>query len=266
MARLIFSNDIFDELSLGSFFEAEIEEALKQRASRIFPGFIYVDFKCLVTNDFDIRKADFALVEENYRTWWVCELETANHNLEGHVLPQVRTFVTGRYGAAAVQHMMRACPGFDRARLQRLVRTEQPKVLVIVNKHSEVWARAVASEGAYLGVFEIFRSPIGQIVFRVNGYVPTPAQERLSICEIDPRMPRLLRIRSPAAVGFASGTKYQIIIEGAVAEWRAIVTGDAAWLSPIGGSQVARNTRYELVRDAFQNLYLRPLGRSGAGT
>jgi hypothetical protein len=263
VAKLIFSNEIFDELSLGSLYEAEVEEALKQRAPKIFPGFHYINFKCLVSNDYDVRRADFALVEENYRSWWVCELESATHSLEGHVLPQVRTFVTGRYGASAVECMMQARSDLDRPRLQRLVRTEQPQVLVIVNRYSELWARAIGNEGAYLGVFEIFRSDLGQFVFRVNGFIPTPDAEHLSVCEFDANIPRLLRICSPGSVGFTSGEKYRITVEGAIGEWRAIVTSDSVWLSPLGGTQLPKAVRFSLTRDAFLNLYLAAMTRHG---
>jgi len=231
---------------------------------KIFPGFKYANFKCLISSDFDVRKADFALIEEQYRSWWVCELETADHSLEGHVLPQVRTFVAGRYGASAVEYLVNACPGLDRTRLTRLVRTEQPQVLVVVNRYSELWARAISNEGAYLGVFEIFRSEAGQFVFRVNGFIPKPHPEQLSVCEVDATMPRLLRVCSPGAATFISGARYPINLDGAVAEWRAIVTQDSVWLSPLSGAQLPRARGYSLSRDAFGNFYLSALTRRGA--
>ena len=261
MAKIIFGNATFDELSLGSLYETEVELALKQRAHRIFPGFMYSDFKCIVSNNYDQRKPDFALIEENYRSWWVCELETANHSLDGHVLPQVRTFLTGTYGEAALRWLLRARPDLDPDRLRLLVKNEQPQVLVVVNKFSEHWAKAITNVGAYLGVFEIFRSSEGQIVFRVNGYVPTPEPERLSICEIDPMLPRLIRIRSPGALSFVGGATYTVSRDGALAEWRAVVTGDAVWLSPIKGAQLPKQRVFALTRDSFQNLYFVPIRR-----
>lgn len=264
MAKLIFANQVYDEMALGSLYEAEVEEALKQRAPKVFPGFRYVNFKCPVSSDFDLRKPDFALIEEEYRSWWVCELETLDHSLEGHVLPQVRTFVAGRYGQSAVQHMVKANPDLDRARLARLIRAEQPRVLVVVNRYSELWGRAVANEGAQLGVFEIFRSETGQFVFRVNGFIPSPRAEQLSLCEVDERIPRLLRVCSPGSVGFIGGEKYNISINGVVSAWRAIVTQDSVWLSPLAGVQLPRARAYALTEDALHNLSLHPMNRAGA--
>jgi hypothetical protein len=259
MAKILYANQVFNELSLGTLYETEVELALKQRANKIFPGFIYSDFKCPVSSDYDTRIPDFALIEEHYRGWWVCELERENHSLEGHVLPQVRAFVHGRYGAAAVETLVKSNAALDRARLQRLIQVEQPQVLVVVNKYREHWSRAIRSEGAELGVFEIFRSDRGQVLFRVNGFVPAPFLERLSICEPYAPVPRLVRLRSPGAVDFEHGAIYEIQMDIGTTLWRAIVTADSVLLSPLGGATPPRAKLFALNKDALNNLSFVPI-------
>src|ERR1051326_3116272 len=98
MARLLIGKEWYEGVSSTAYWEAEFENVLLRRADVLFPEYFMVEFKTEVQGDSDIGKPDFALIEKKYRIWWVVEVELAHHSFAGHVLPQVDTFASGRYG------------------------------------------------------------------------------------------------------------------------------------------------------------------------
>ena len=79
-------------------YESHFSAIVKTELAKILPGFSIVDFSPFIIGDEGSRRRpDLALVDRNYEMWAVVEVELEKHSLEHHVVPQVRTFVTGRY-------------------------------------------------------------------------------------------------------------------------------------------------------------------------
>jgi hypothetical protein len=41
-----------------------------------------------LTSEYGSKKPDLALIDRDYRAWWVVEVELAHHSLHHHVLPE----------------------------------------------------------------------------------------------------------------------------------------------------------------------------------
>src|SRR5215212_6983126 len=99
MARVRFGGHWFPEISPKALYETEFEAVFMQNADLLRRDATVVPFKQTVYSaPFESARADLALVDNEYREWWVIELELIHHDLSGHVLPQVRTLAEGRYG------------------------------------------------------------------------------------------------------------------------------------------------------------------------
>src|SRR6266853_4682229 len=98
MPRLLVGSDWYEPLDGAALYEQEFERVLFQRAPSLFPGYVPVRFKKLVYSETDGARADYALVEAQYRDWWIVEVEMGHHSLEDHVLPQVAILARAHYG------------------------------------------------------------------------------------------------------------------------------------------------------------------------
>ena len=97
MARLLFDGRFFGARTRREILESQYENLLLTNASLLFPGFHMIKFKPNVRSGTRTKQPDFALIEHNYRTWWVVEVELSHHSFKNHVLPQVEVFRTGDY-------------------------------------------------------------------------------------------------------------------------------------------------------------------------
>lgn len=248
MARLVVGNQVFHEVDLGCFHEHEVEAALKARAHLLYPGFQFVAFTATVEDGHNARQPDFLLIEQEYRSWWVGEVEMINHSLYDHVLPQVQVFRDGVYEGRHAAAAASKSTWVDESRLGLLIASERPGVLVIANRFDAQWQTTLRAEGVELGVFEMFRrEDLTEFIFRANGFAPEAPGERLTLLEVDRSIERLVRLGTPSALP-ASATKIQIDVNGAMTDWTISVHGDKGWLRAEGGHRLERDAKYELIR------------------
>lgn len=236
------------------FHEREVQDQIASRAALIFPGYHYAEFMGLIKSSTDSAKPDFVLVEQDYRRWYVGEVEMVRHDLTGHVLRQVRVFRDGEFNSEHVPGIIRHNPRLDAARLSLLIENVPPTVLVVVDKMDLAWSTAINSEGAKLTVFEVFREiDSSNLIFRVNGYSPEIMGNFLSKCSSDRSLPRLLRVLTPSSLPAKEGDRLEIVFDDLLTEWVLMVGEDKAWLNPVG--------HLEIPRDSSLDLYVTENGR-----
>ena len=245
------------KLSVGSLFEHEFERIFQQYVPRLYPGCIAVTFKKTVASDERAAKADLALIQTNYLGWWVVEVERAVHSLNSHVLPQVRTLATAAYGRADAAYLCSKEARLNEKRLFDMIRGEQPRVLVLVDRPCESWKAPLKEIGALLAIFQIFRSDRGRYVIRINGEHPIMTTGESSICTPDRIMPNLLRVGKPALLPEGLTSNIGIYYQDKLTYWRRVGTADTVYLSPIGRLDIDVRYLYELATEN-DALVLRP--------
>ena len=106
-------------LTPKAFFESEFEAVILQNVHLLCPNAILVPFKQTVfVSEYESKRPDLALIDLDYRFWWVIEVELASHSLSGHVVPQTRVLLEGRYGTEHIDALLRQKPSLDRDRLE----------------------------------------------------------------------------------------------------------------------------------------------------
>ena len=257
MAKLLVGTHWYEPLGSAALYEQEFERVLLQKTPSLFPGYTAVPFKKLVYSDFDAARPDYALVESQYRDWWVVEVELGHHPLEGHVLPQVAVLARAAYGDPEAAYLSRRSQVLDAPKLMDLMKGALPRVLVVVNETRPEWRAPLQAYNAELAVFEAFRSDRNQYVYRFNGFTPPPKGEVISVCRPDPQVLAFLRVDSPAALGIRRSESVVARLNDRSLEWQRVDSESTVWLVPKSRIAWDPATAYDLVRLADGSLELR---------
>lgn len=251
MARLLLREEWFEPLSLHAQYEAEFERILLAYAEILFPCWHLVPFKIDVRSDEGVvKRADLAMVERDYRQWWVVEVEMARHDFNSHVLPQVRVLSYGKYDQTHVNALIANAPWLDTERVAAMVRGEQPRVWVVVNHPRPDWVPPLRAIGATLGIVEIFRSGKNQHSFRINGEQPQPPAKATIECRRDPLVLRLWSVTSPAQLPIIDGETMDIYMEadGRPFRWMRRDMATSVYLSCTNGNPLQGFKRVDLLK------------------
>jgi hypothetical protein len=259
MARLRYRNSWFDEVNSTSFYETEFESVLLQNADLLVPGAHLVPFKQAISDYNQTSNCpDLALIDPAYRFWWVIEVELTSHSLRGHVLPQVRTFVEGRYGPEHVRALLRYGPALDERRLREMLRGDPPEIVVIADRFLDEWQRELRKVGVHYAVFNLFRSPENLDIMYFDGSLPSLNAHHISRA-IPIGITRMLRLLSPAAVPGENGSTLQVFFHGRPTMWTRVDTDNLTFLTLRDPLEIGKARSYVLESDG-ERLVLREEG------
>lgn len=232
MSRLLVEDEWFDAISSRELLEREFERIVLSRSQRLFPGFRATRYSRTVTWGSEVARPDLVLIHEACSSWWIVEVEMSRHSLEGHVIPQVRTFLNGEYGTDVAKHLAKALPEFDVQSLSDLLKGEPPGVLVVADKMDGDWQRLLRVVGAQFGACEIFRSDLGRLIYHYAGFTPPASQERVTSCRWEADIAFLMRIDSPAPLLREGRDKLTMWVGDRLYEWRVLENMNRVWLQP----------------------------------
>jgi hypothetical protein len=264
MSRVLVESTWYERLAPNALLELEYQRLLISHADHLYPEYHVIPYGRLIESEIGAAIADIAFIAKDFSGWWIVEVELTTHSLEGHVLPQIDVFLTGRYGLEDAEYLASHATSLNQDRIRDVVRGEQPEVLVIVNGPRDDWTVALRARGASMAVAEVFRSATGKHILRINGDYPWREREPtlLSRCSVERAVGRLVRLESPATVPFAEGSKLYVEYEGSVTEWLRLDTADAVYLTPARGSPLPPDcTSLELLREETGRLRFR-IGRT----
>lgn len=249
MARLRHKDEWFIEIDPEAFFESEFEAVILQNVHLLCPNAVLVPFKQTVfASEYESKRPDLALIDLEYRFWWVIEVELASHSLSTHVVPQTRVLLDGRYGAEHIEALLRQKPSLDRDRLEAMTRGEPPKVVVISNKYDVRWEQELSSLGVAYSVFNVFRSTLNNDIFLFDGRLPDEGGDLLTIISPAKGMPRFFRVHSPGALPVGDGESVYILIDGRSTSWRRLDTKDKCFLAAEGRFSINGDRTYSVER------------------
>ena len=261
MSKILREDEWYDALTSSTLYEIEFERIAFQKSKLLFPGFIPSIFKQTVYSDMDAARPDYALIEQQYRQWWIVELELAHHSFHGHVLPQITTLTQAAYGAAEADALASKNPSLDPARLRDLLKGQLPRILVVVNEAKLEWEGPLQAIGAEMAVFGIFRSDRNRYLYSFDGFSPQPPAAILSLCRLDRTLTWALRVDSPGALGMGRNQRVDILFQDAISEWERIDSADAVWLVPKARIQLQKTLDYAITRVEDGRLQLAPVSK-----
>lgn len=256
MARLRYRNSWFDEVDATAFYEAELEAVILQNPDLLSPGSRLVPFaQSISSNAQTSHRPDLALIDGQYRFWWIIEVELTSHSLRRHVLPQVQTFVEGRYTEDHVKALLRQGPDLDERRVAEMMRGDTPQVVVIADRFLDEWDRELRRIGVYYAVVKLFRSEENADIVYFDGSLPNLAAHHISRA-VPTGIPRTLRLLSPAAVPGKNGSTFQIYFHGRASRWTRIDTENITFMAACDPLDLGR-VRFFVLENDGDRLVLR---------
>jgi hypothetical protein len=172
--RLYMDGEWFDAVPPGSTYEAEFESLIQDHAGSLFPGFLCARFDPLLITPLGNVQPDLILVDSDYRTWNIVEVELSTHSITRHVKPQIEKIQTARLDHTHADWLVARDPRFDRERLACLVRDVPHGTVLLANAPTPHWDDALSSlTGVQRAVVEVYRSRLNRTILRVNGSQPT---------------------------------------------------------------------------------------------
>jgi hypothetical protein len=257
MARLLINGEWYERLASTAYYEAAYERLIQEQARTLYPGYRLVPFKTTVASEAGTAKADFALISDTYGGWLVVEVELAHHSLGSHVLPQIEVLATATYGDTQAAYLVAQDRDLDPQKVRELMKGAQPRVLVIVNGLPASWAPVLARFDTLLNSIEVYRSGRNHHVLRVEGGGPEQNLAVVSLCRVDPIIPRLLQIDSPAALDVDPDGLVRLEWNGSETTWSRVHSKDSAWLNPIQTNPLPARETLVIVREGDRLLIRR---------
>jgi hypothetical protein len=231
--------------------ERQFEDVAKGQLSNALPAFWVLPFKPLVVGEEGERgRPDLAIIDKNYRSWLVVEVELSRHSLSHHVRPQIETLVRSAYHAAHADLILAAAPHIDATRLRDLLTSVPPDFMVVVDCQSVLqkgWTDLERELHAYLTFLEVYRAANNDSVFVMSGYLPEVRPSRLAALHKH-RMMNALVCKDTSSLPAAALGGFCAYSGERPLQWRVAQTPSFAVLLPPGGVTIRPDRRYELLR------------------
>jgi hypothetical protein len=130
-----------------------------------------LDFKPAIRSRYGTRHPDGALVAPGVREWWVVEVETHLHDVEGHVVPQLEALAEGIYGREAFRYLDRHAAFKEND--FRAADVWEPGFLLVVDHATPFIRQAAAINGFRLTEVGVYRSENAEYALRLTGSRPS---------------------------------------------------------------------------------------------
>jgi hypothetical protein len=210
--------------------ETDFVNEVIRLVSHLYPNFHVFTFCPEVTDEEAVWKPDLAIVDKNLQFWFVVEVETASHNLEKHVLPQVQAFMRGDFAANSALLLARAL-GVSEKQGQTIMAYVPRDVIVIGNKIDGVWKSKLNSIGVHYLAIETYRNRVtAQTANRIDGDL-IPAQRSIGFGQVR----AIDRVITSKAGDFWKAGEYLITGPAGIANWTCVVADATAWLMKTSG-------------------------------
>lgn len=217
------------DLCDSTIAEADFEETVLWVFGEMFPDCLAIPFKPLVEYDGTRWRPDIALIDKKCRYWFVVEVETINHSLQKHVLPQVTAFKRGVYTQEAT-NLIASALNVSPDQAATFIEYVPRYVAVLANAQNAEWESRLAAEkvqfmsiSAYAGVPDKQTLLVhGDLLAGEQslGFGNVRATDQAIVC---------------ACNGFWTEKEYKITDETGTSIWGCRIAGNTAWLTKTRG-------------------------------
>src|SRR5581483_2694836 len=152
--------NLFEVWDADAALETEFELVVAKALMCMYPNHRCITFGGTFKLEDNVSRPDLALIAKDLSHWFVIEVELISHSLEGHVLPQVRTFRYGDPQRDCISVLSKAL-SMDRNQIETFLLTVPRAVAVVANKRHRDWEIALRSLDVQLLTVSAFNSPAG---------------------------------------------------------------------------------------------------------
>lgn len=268
MAKLLIQSDgsWYDELSTVSFYgETEFQRAIELHISEIFKDFYSFPFAKAIKSKLGTSKPDLGLISKSLNEWWIVEVELAKHDLEGHVLKQIDDFRFGKYPVPVFadyfskQILRISKKAIDKSKLEKLLRTKPPNILVIVDEERKEWIEELEKRDVSFVLFQVFKNGRGSNAYRLSDLCGKSPYIKIKESHCVPQKffgNNMLEVKNPAIIQKVKA-KTSIEFLGRQTSWQKISDKGKIYLRFLGRiNPLPPNSDFCLVQNSRQKLIL----------
>jgi hypothetical protein len=206
-------------------------ETMALRILRVsYPNCSVFPFHPVVSFEGARWRPDLAIVENSHRYWFILEVETANHHLEKHVIPQAMAFAEGTYGDDAIQTLARELDLTEEAAATFL--NYIPRyVAVVSNRLDDLWTKKLNSINVqHIAISSYHSATTNQTAHLVDGLL-IPAEESLGFGRVRATDKAIIT----RAQEFWDDGELQVIGPEGLNTWTCTTIGKQVWLMKKAG-------------------------------
>ena len=215
----------FQEVAPRDFYsENDLERTLMHNLELLFPDFKVFAFKQSLYNPLtkSNNTPDLGMVKSDYSEWYVIEVELGKHTLK-EVIEQIGTFRNCSYTKTNSDYIYTENVGrFDQIKLEALILSKQPELMVIVNEDKIDWKGPLKKLKCKTCIFQIYNDFSGRRLFRLDGEHPFVATD-FSNCRYEKKVAYVVKVLKPGFLdgyGVSNGSSINIEYNGIINKWR----------------------------------------------
>jgi hypothetical protein len=222
--------------------EKDFEKVVCKALAKLYPSAHVISFKTTLPSQGYKWKADLALVDKSWEYWFVIEVETADHHLRTHVLPQAIAFRDADY-STSISALSKGL-GISLDKTKTLVARVPRYVAVISNHYDPTWDRALEEEQIqYMSITGFLHSNNAN-AHLVEGSLKIP-KRNIGFGRVSGTVQGVRLFKNPKWVAGS----HTIIEASGVSKWECILEQDEAWLLRHSGRvSLAPNTLVQFFR------------------
>lgn len=210
--------------------EADFEMMAVRILRVLYPNCKVFPFRPTVSFDGANWQPDLAIVDTSHRYWFVLEVETTNHHLEKHIIPQALAFAEGRYGNDAINTLRRELK-LSPEEAATFLNYVPRYVAVISNRPDDLWTKKLESINVqHVAISSYHSAATNQTAHSVEGLL-IPAEESLGFGRV--------RATDNAVVTreheFWKDGQFQVIGPEGLNTWTCTTTDMHVWLMKKAG-------------------------------
>lgn len=189
-------NPWYQEIQPKSFYsEEDLERAVLLNLEALFPDFHALTYKRKLKSRISstTNAPDLALIAKDYSSWYIIEVELADHNVN-HVVQQISTFYNASYGQEDVQYFIKKRPKlFIEKKLDNLIASNAPKLMVIANEFNQTIQDEIKIYDCKYCVFQMFLDKDANPIYRLAGDYPLIKND-YCFCFLEKQLPFTVKL------------------------------------------------------------------------
>ncbi|MEG0849929.1 MAG: hypothetical protein RSD71_07295 [Flavobacterium sp.] len=213
----------YQELAPRDYYlETDLERTIKLYLEVIFPDFKVFSFKQQLVHSVTGNKsaADLGMIKSDYSEWYVIEVELGKHS-KSEVLEQIDTFRNFRPTIDNSTYIYKERSDFNKAKLDNLIVSKQPNLMVIVNEAKPDWKKDLAKFDCKLCIFQIYNDFENKKLYRIDGDYPSVYTD-FCFCKYEKYLPSAVKILNTDFLNnynISNGETIDIFFEGKSYLW-----------------------------------------------
>jgi len=256
---LVLENKWISPLRFEDSTESRLTKVILDNKGVLFPDYYLVEFDLLLGRpDEDQVAADFAMVDENCKSWSLMYVFPSRSVILSEVEHRIETTRNNEFGVREAIALKKNINNFTQRQLTTLVTCEDPDLIIVTDDPHHGWNEKLPEMNLNVLVVEVFSS-VDKYAIRVNGMYPIiQGQDIIAYAKPHAIVPNALELDRPLPNPFDTLEQITLISGGNTSQWKPIkISGDVRLLVS-ERHELPKSPNFRITREAGETLLIQP--------